>query len=88
MTQTSTRAARRIFWIGASLVAAVIMVFFGVGRGLFKNPDTRVFEVSVFFAAWVTIVLLIRVFARRFKGIEDLTLERLVSEKDEDPPAG
>jgi cytochrome b561 len=86
MTQPSPEASRRIFWIGASLVAGVIMLFFANDKGLFRNPDTRVFEMSVFFGAWVAIVLLLRVFSRRFRSFEDLTIEELVKRRDDDPP--
>lgn len=88
MTQPSPRASRRIFWIGASLVAGVIMLFFAIDKGLFQNPDTRVFEMSVFFASWLAIVLLLRVFSKRFRSFEDLTIEGLTKREDDDPPKG
>ena len=86
MTQPSPRASRRIFWIGASLIAGVIMVFFALDKGLFQNPDTRVFEMSVFFAAWLAIVLLLRAFSKRFRSFDDLTVDRLVERHDDEPP--
>ena len=77
MKPLSIAAHRRIFWIGASLVAGVIMLFVANSRGLFHNPDTRVFEISVFFASWLAIVFLIRAYSKRFRRIEDITPENL-----------
>jgi hypothetical protein len=86
MTQPSPRASRRIFWIGASLVAGVIMVFFALDRGLFRNPETRVFEMSVFFASWLAIALLLRAFSKRIRSFDDLTVDRLIDGQDDEPP--
>jgi Flp pilus assembly protein TadB len=77
MPQLSIAAHRRIFWIGASLVAGVIMLFVADSKGLFHNPDTRVFEVSVFFAAWLAIVFLLRAYSKRFRRVEDITPDNL-----------
>ena len=77
MKPLTIAAHRRIFWIGASLVAGVIMLFVAKSRGLFHNPDTRVFEMSVFFGAWLAIVLLIRAYSKRFRRASDITPDNL-----------
>jgi hypothetical protein len=84
MTRPSTSAPRRTLWIGTSLIAGVIMLVFANSKGLFQNPDTRVFEVSVFFGAWLAIVLLVRVFSKRFRSFEDLTVPGLFKRDDDD----
>lgn len=77
MKPLSISAHRRIFWVGASLIAGVIMLFVADSKGLFHNPDTRVFEVSVFFGAWLAIVLLLRAYSKRFRRVEDITPDNL-----------
>jgi len=86
MTQPSASAARRVFWISASLIVGVIMLFIARDKGLFQNPETRVFEASVFFGSWLAIVLLMRAFSKRFRSIEDITIENLFKRGDDDPP--
>jgi hypothetical protein len=85
MTRFSSAGFRRAYWISASLTVGAVMAFVATNKGLLQNPDTRLFELSVFFAAWLAIALLLRAFTRRVKGPEDAALDVLASRGGDDP---
>jgi len=74
MNQPSLPAVRRAALIFTSLVMAAVMWFIGSSKGLFRNPDTRVFEFAVFFAAWLAVVLIVNAFLKRVRDLNDLTM--------------